>query len=97
MRCVQVSILGSGNGMRRLRDLTDLQIGAAVAIAFVCFPFSTYWVFDGFFDKCYLDDGCGWIDPFVLPIIFASGGIVSALCGILAVKIFDWARSRKVE
>jgi hypothetical protein len=66
-----------------------------VAIALVSFVPFVFLVFRLLFASCYIDDGCGGIDPFVPFIVAATALAASLLTGCVAALLVRTVRSRR--
>ena len=62
------------------------------AIALVSFPIWIFVVFDMTFATCYIDDGCGTVDPFVPYVVLALALTASILSGWLAAIAWKFLR-----
>lgn len=58
-----------------------------IAISLVSAPIWAWLLFDRLFASCYIDDGCGRVDPFVPVIVIASTILAAVLTGWLLVVV----------
>lgn len=69
-------------------SLKHISIRTIAAVALISFFPYLFQVFDWTFASCYIDDGCGNIDPFVPLIVIFVAVLASTLTGLAASLIF---------